>query len=216
MRCLVTAGPTYEPLDRVRRLTNHSTGRLGSELATYLANQGHEVTLLLGELASAPRPTGRVQVETFSTTGSLRELLREKSERGAEALFHVAAVSDFTFGKLWRKTRDGELLEVKGGKVSTREGVLMAELTPTPKIIAEIRQWLPQARLIGWKYEVDGNRASVLRLAEKQIAECLTDACVANGPAYGEGFGLVRQGGEVAHLAGSAELFPALEELLRE
>jgi len=37
MNCIVTAGPTYEPLDDVRRLTNFSTGRLGTELANFLA-----------------------------------------------------------------------------------------------------------------------------------------------------------------------------------
>ena len=36
MNCIVTCGPTYEPLDEVRRLTNFSTGRLGTELANYL------------------------------------------------------------------------------------------------------------------------------------------------------------------------------------
>ena len=40
MKCIVTAGPTYEPLDKVRRLTNFSTGQLGTELANHLAGQG--------------------------------------------------------------------------------------------------------------------------------------------------------------------------------
>ena len=48
MRCVVTAGPAYEPLDDVRRLTNFSTGQLGTELANYLTTEGHEVTLLSG------------------------------------------------------------------------------------------------------------------------------------------------------------------------
>ena len=78
------------------------------------------------------------------------------------------------------------------------EGTLLAELAPTPKIIAELRQWFPHARLVGWKYEVEGGRAGVIQLAERQITECRTDACVANGPAYGAGFGLVRGGGEHA------------------
>ena len=51
MNCIVTAGPAYEPLDDVRRLTNFSTGRLGTELANYLAARGHNVHLLLGEQA---------------------------------------------------------------------------------------------------------------------------------------------------------------------
>ncbi|HYG35630.1 MAG TPA: phosphopantothenoylcysteine decarboxylase, partial [Clostridia bacterium] len=46
MRCIVTAGPTYESLDNVRRLTNFSTGRLGSELVNFLTERGHEVILL--------------------------------------------------------------------------------------------------------------------------------------------------------------------------
>ena len=54
MNCIVTAGPTFEPLDDVRRLTNFSTGRLGTELANFLAARGHKVTLLIGESATYP------------------------------------------------------------------------------------------------------------------------------------------------------------------
>ena len=63
---------------------------------------------------------------------------------------------------------------------------------------------------------MEGGRAGVVRLAERQIAECRTDACVANGSAYGAGFGLVRGGGEFTHLPDTAALFAALEELIRE
>ena len=52
MNCVVTAGPTYEPLDEVRTPShNFSTGRLGTELANYLAARGHKVILLIGETA---------------------------------------------------------------------------------------------------------------------------------------------------------------------
>jgi len=132
------------------------------------------------------------------------------------AVFHAAAVSDFTFGKVWRRSPQGELVELKGGKLSTREGTLLAELLPTPKIIAELRQWYPTARLVGWKYEVEGGRADVIRLAERQLTDCRTDACVANGPAYGAGFGLVKGGGAVTHLPDTASLFAALEEFMRK
>ena len=52
MNCIVTAGPTFEPLDDVRRLTNFSTGKLGTELANFLTARGHKVTLLIGESAT--------------------------------------------------------------------------------------------------------------------------------------------------------------------
>lgn len=213
MRCVVTAGPTYEPLDGVRRLTNFSTGRLGTDLAKFLTRRGHEVSLLLGEQATYREAK---EPEFFKTTSDLREKLRAFASQPVNAVFHAAAVSDFSFGKIWARSAQGELKEVKEGKITSREGTLLAELLPTPKIIAELRQWFPMARLVGWKYEVDGIREDAIRQAEKQIGICLTDGCVVNGPAYGEGFGLVQGGGEYTHLENDKELFEVLEKLIRQ
>lgn len=212
MRCIVTAGPTYESLDNVRRLTNFSTGRLGTELANYLADRGHRVTLLIGRQSTFAGERRAQRVETFTTTADLRERLATFSAPAPDAVFHAAAVSDFAFGKIWLRSAGGGLSEIKSGKISTRQGTLLAELTPTPKIIAELRNWFPAARLVGWKFEVDGDRASVIETARRQIAECRTDACVANGAAYGLGFGLVRRG-DCVHFREPAALFEALEEL---
>ena len=211
MRCIVTAGPTYEPLDEVRRLTNFSTGRLGSELVNFLAGRGHEVTLLIGQQATWRGERRAREIQTFTTTADLRRRLQALSLEPFDAVFHAAAVSDFSFGRIWLRSPEGELRELKAGKLSTRQGPLLAELTPTPKIISDLRAWFPQARLVGWKYEVDGDRAAAVRLAENQIAECRTDACVANGPAYGPGFGLVKPGEPCFHLPDTAALFAALE-----
>lgn len=215
MNCIVTAGPTYEILDKVRRLTNFSTGRLGIELANYLRGCGHDVILLAGEQATYAGARNVQRIETFSTTANLREWLQALASPGVNAVFHAAAVSDFTFGKIWQRSATGELTEVKPGKISTRMGPLLAELTPTPKVIGSLRDWFPQARLVGWKYEVDGDRAVVLAAAEKQIRECLTDACVANGPAYGEGFGFVGRNGRCAHLENPEALYNRLAELMQ-
>jgi len=212
MHCIVTAGPTYEPLDTVRRLTNFSTGKLGTELARFLQSRGHEVKLLLGEQATY-RDAGKSEV--FTTTTDLREKLRASANESVIAVFHAAAVSDFGFGKIWARLPNDELKELKSGKFSTREGTLLAELLPIAKVISELRQWFPVSRLVGWKYEVDGMREDVIHEAEKQLAACLTDACVANGPAYGQGFGLVRGGGEFKHLEDKVALFEALEGLVR-
>jgi len=214
MNCIVTAGPTYEQLDKVRRLTNFSTGRLGSELVNFLAERGHSVTLLIGQSATHRGERHADTVQTFTTTADLRERLSALGNQQVDAVFHAAAVSDFTFGKIWRRSSRGGLTEVKSGKISTRRGTLLAELKPTPKIIAELRQWFPKARLTGWKYEVDGDRAAAIRAAQGQIAECLTDACVANGPGYGSGFGLVRGSGGAAHLADAPALYAALEKFI--
>ena len=216
MHCVVTAGPTYETMDHVRRLTNFSTGRLGSELATFLSDHGHDVTLLIGQQATWRGERRAKRVETFTTTANLRERLEALSGCSVGAVFHAAAVSDFTFGKIWLRSSRGELSEIKSGKISTRQGTLLAELVPTPKLIASLRGWFQQAKLAGWKFEVDGDRASVFAAAEKQIRECLTDICVANGPAYGPGFGLINDAGRCGHCADTTELFAALQAFLTE
>jgi phosphopantothenoylcysteine decarboxylase/phosphopantothenate--cysteine ligase len=214
VRCIVTAGPTFEPLDDVRRLTNFSTGRLGSELANFLATRGHTVTLLIGQQATWHGARAADRVETFATTADLRERLHGLAAQPVDAVFHAAAVSDFTFGKVWLRAAGGEWMQTKAGKIPTREGTLLAELVPTAKIIAELRGWFPNTLLVGWKYEVEGDRAAVVAAAQKQIDDSRTDACVANGPAYGEGFGVVSYQGSLIHCQQKELLFDVLERLV--
>lgn len=214
MNCIVTAGPTFEPLDDVRRLTNFSTGRLGTELANFLTARGHTVTLLLGESATWPGERRAAAVERFAATKDLRARLKACRRKNVDAIFHAAAVSDFAFGRMFRRDDAGRLTRLKPSrKISTRGGSLLVELVPTPKIIAELRGWFPRARLVGWKFQADGSRAAALRAARNQIADCATDACVANGPAYGKGFGLVTPRGQT-HFADKPKLFAALERML--
>jgi phosphopantothenoylcysteine synthetase/decarboxylase len=211
MRCLVTAGPTCEPLDAVRRLTNFSTGRLGTELALALARAGHTVVLLRSETATWPAPSGPgLEVRPFTTTASLGDALAALAGPAMDAVFHAAAVSDFAFGSVWRREPDGRLVEVRAGKLPTRAAPLLAELVPTPKWIARLRDWFPRARLVGWKYEVDGDRAAALAAGAAQLRDCATDACVVNGPAYGPGFGLVTPAAAPRHCGTRDELFAAL------
>jgi phosphopantothenoylcysteine decarboxylase/phosphopantothenate--cysteine ligase len=214
MNCVVTAGPTFEPLDQVRRLTNFSTGRLGSELANLLAARGHDVTLLLGEMSVwAGEQAARI-VERFSTTADLRARLQRLAAKPVDAVLHAAAVSDFTFGRVWQRLASGELVPPAAGKIPTRAGDLLAELVPTPKIIAELRAWFPEAILVGWKFEVDGGREQALVAAARQMRDCHTDACVINGPAYGAGFGLMTAITPTQELADRPALFNALASLL--
>lgn len=212
LRCIVTAGPTFESLDDVRRLTNFSTGKLGCRLATFLHDRGHDVVLLKGESATYGGETRAGEVRGFTSTRNLQEQFRSLAGTGVDAVFHAAAVSDFSFGRVFSGAPENGLTEIKSGKLSTREGTLLAELVPTPKLIAALRGMYPAARLVGWKYEVDGDRPSVVALARRQLADCSTDACVANGAAYGLGFGIVTAGA-VEHFSDTGLLYAALERL---
>ena len=213
MHCIVTAGPTYEPIDQVRRLTNHSTGRLGTDLAKRLAGDGHEVTLLRGRLATHSDLPESIELQTFTTTADLAEKLERLAK--VDAVFHAAAVSDFAGGQVFRRAADGQLEPLSQGKPGTRDGELLLELKPTPKLIARLREWFPAALLVGWKYEVDGNRDSAIGQGRAQISENQTSGCVVNGPAYGKGFGWLGSNGQAVQLAGQAELFDKLAGLAK-
>jgi phosphopantothenoylcysteine decarboxylase/phosphopantothenate--cysteine ligase len=216
MNCIVTAGPTFEPLDDVRRLTNFSTGRLGTELANYLVARGHKVVLLTGEQATYAGERRASRVETFSTTADLRAKLKSFSGKKVDAIFHAAAVSDFSFGRIFAPDAANKLVEIKSAKkIPTNAGKLLAELLPTPKILSELRGWFPKTKITGWKFEAEGKRMDAITAARKQLADCATDLCVVNGPAYGEGFGLLGGKGEPAHLASPPLLFDALEKFAR-
>ena len=213
MKCIVTAGPTFEELDEVRRLTNFSTGTLGTELANFLTQRGHEVELLRGQGATCRLELKARLVHEFTTTADLRRRLEKLAGR-AQAVFHAAAVSDFTFGKIWERADDGSLKEIRSAKISTRSGGILAELTPTPKIIAALRDWFPAAFLAGWKYEVECDRAEAIARGIRQLADNRLDACVVNGRAYGEGFGVVTSAEQCRHLPDRQCLFDALEKMM--
>ena len=192
MHCLITAGATVEPIDEVRRLTNQSTGRLGCGFADTLCRAGHRVTLLLSETALHSPRSKKVRVLRFDTTKNLAEQMRATAALKVKAIFHAAAVSDFCVKK-----------PLKGKVSSTKK--LKLELSPTSKIIRQLRKWHPNALLVGWKYEVEGSRDSAISAARAQIKTCKTNACIANGPAYGEGFAVVTD--SLLHCADRRSLF---------
>lgn len=181
---IVTCGPAYEPIDGVRRITNHSTGELGTLLAEALAAAGFEVLCLRGEMASYPAPKG-VEVIGFSTNDSLRAELEKITESPA-AIFHAAALGDFVLAGI-------EGAEITG-KIHSSTPELKLTLRPASKLLPDLRDLFPESVIIGWKYEMDGTRTDALARGHKQIATARTDACVVNGVAYGKGFGFLQAG----------------------
>jgi phosphopantothenoylcysteine synthetase/decarboxylase len=213
MRFLVTLGPTYESLDEVRRLTNFSTGTLGTQLSNYFFENGHETTALRGYYATCTQQLKMKDVGEFTTTENLLGQLRHCSAQTYDALFHAAAVSDFKFGQVFEKLADGRLEPLSSGKFSTRSGVLLAELVPTPKIISELRGFFPKAKIFGWKYEVEGGQAGALSAGKKQLLANHTDYCVVNGRAYGSGFGVLAKDGSFEHVPDATVLCQVLLRL---
>ena len=92
MRVLITAGPTREPIDDVRFISNRSSGQMGFALAEAASAAGHEVTLLLGPVLLPPSVAERVNVIRFNTTADLEALLAEHFPK-SDVLIKAAAVA---------------------------------------------------------------------------------------------------------------------------
>ena len=139
-RVLLTAGPTHEPIDPVRFIGNHSTGRMGIALANQLVRRGAEVTLILGP--SSLRPREEVRVIPVTTA---EEMLSEAEEVVGEvdlAIF-AAAVADYR-----PRYTHAEKLKREG------QEELELELVRNPDIAATLGAWKrPDQYFVGFALE---------------------------------------------------------------
>jgi phosphopantothenoylcysteine synthetase/decarboxylase len=202
-RVVVTCGPSYEPIDEVRRLTNFSTGEVGILLANALASAGYEVLLYKGVGATCSRPIESAHVLPFSTNENLLAALEAIAEpETITAVFHAAALCDFRVKSMHRS--DGT--EIAAQKIPSRAGELVLTLAPAEKIITQLRWLFPVSRIIGWKFELNGARPEALQAGVRQIDDSRSDGCVVNGTAYGTGFGFVEPDAPLVHCADKVEL----------
>jgi phosphopantothenate---cysteine ligase (CTP) len=204
---LVTCGPAYEPIDEVRRITNQSTGELGSSLAETLGRANFEVLCLRGEMSVYPAPQD-VKVVPFTTNASLLALLERLPIQPA-AVFHAAALCDFLVSEIEGSARER--------KISSGVSELRLILRPAEKLLPRLRSLFPQAIIVGWKYELSGSRENATARALEQLDATHTNACVVNGTAYGAGFGFLARNSEKAlHLETKVELSRFLCDWTRE
>ena len=199
MKVIITCGPSFEPIDGMRRITNASTGELGLMLAQTFVAVGHEVTVLKGEMATSMQPCGTGDVVPFSTND---DLLDKLAGRSADAIFHAAALCDFRLKEA--RSADGEV--IRAAKIPTRGGEVTLTLEPTTKVLPRLRALFPLARIIGWKFEPAGAREDIVGKAMLQMLECGTDGCVVNGPGWGAGFGFIRPDGSAQTIDGRPAL----------
>ena len=157
---LVTAGPTREPLDDVRFLSNASSGRLGFAVAAAAALAGHRVTLVAGPVAL--RPPAGVKTVPVVTALEMRDAVRAAFP-SADALVMTAAVSDH------RPARRRRGKEKKGASR------VLLPLVRNPDIVAEAGRKKGARVVVGFAVEVAGALSHARRkLREKRLdALCL-------------------------------------------
>jgi phosphopantothenoylcysteine decarboxylase/phosphopantothenate--cysteine ligase len=170
---LVTAGPTREPIDPVRFLSNYSSGKMGVAIAAAAWRRGADVTLVTGPIA-VPVPVGVEHVPVQSTT-EMRDAVAERIS-GADVVVMSAAPADYqpatrSEGKL-KKTGESRALELR----------------ETPDILVSTRDARrPGSVIIGFALETDDLLANARRKLEGKALDMVV-LNAANEP--GSGFGV--------------------------
>jgi phosphopantothenoylcysteine decarboxylase / phosphopantothenate---cysteine ligase len=137
---LITAGPTQEPLDPVRYISNRSSGKMGYALAAAAERRGARVVLVSGPVALAPPPN--VTVVDVRTAREMRDKVLENLD-AAGIVIKAAAVADY------------HLARVPAQKVKKTGARLSLELDPTPDILSELGRMKGGRLLVGFAAETE-------------------------------------------------------------
>ncbi|HEX6550175.1 MAG TPA: bifunctional phosphopantothenoylcysteine decarboxylase/phosphopantothenate--cysteine ligase CoaBC [Gammaproteobacteria bacterium] len=166
---LVTAGPTREPVDPVRFLSNRSSGKMGFAVARAAAEAGARVTLVSGPVQLAtPKNVRRVDVETAADMRAA--VMREIA--GSDIFIAAAAVADYAPA------------EVAAQKIKKHNAGLQLSLERTPDILAEVAARVPRPFIVGFSAETEQLEANAREKLEKKRL----DMIAANWVGAGRGF----------------------------
>ncbi len=171
-KILVTAGPTREPLDPVRFLTNHSTGKMGYAIARQAMLRGAEVTLVSGPVALTPPPF--IKLVPVVRAADMFEAVKERWE-SQDIIIKAAAVADYT------------PVQTAEDKIKKKDGDMMLALDRTQDILA----WLGQHKkenqvLCGFSMETRDVLENSAAQLEKKNADMIAENCLKES---GAGFG---------------------------
>lgn len=187
MKILVTSGGTSEAIDKVRSITNHSTGHLGKIITERLLKAGHEVSLVTTKRAVKPAPHDRLNIHEIENTQDLYQTLKDLVP-SHQTLIHSMAVSDYrpvymaAFDEVAKATDLAAFLEKENqeSKISSQDDVQVLFLKKTPKIISLVKDWNPKLHLIGFKLLVDVDTEHLLSVAQDSLQKNRADIIVAN------------------------------------
>jgi phosphopantothenoylcysteine decarboxylase / phosphopantothenate---cysteine ligase len=193
---LVTAGPTQEPLDPVRYISNRSSGKMGYALAEAAAARGARVILVSGPVALAP-PHG-VEVIPVHTAVEMRDRVFENLGT-AGIVVKSAAVADFHLSK------------VPEQKVKKTAARISLELDPTPDILAEIGRKKGDRLLIGFAAETQNLEREARRKLESKNCDMVVGNLVSGGET-----GFESDANEVVLALRTGELIPVARAPKRE
>ena len=139
-RVLVTAGPTFEPIDPVRGITNISSGKMGYAVAQAAVEAGAEVTLVSGG-TSLPTPAGVTRIDVQSARDMRAAVMAQVKK--CDVFIAVAAVADY------------HVVGAQSQKIKRGDGNLTLELAPNPDILAEVAKLPKPPFCVGFAAETE-------------------------------------------------------------
>ena len=170
-RIVVTAGPTWEPIDPVRFVGNRSTGKMGFAVAAEAFSRGADVTLVVGPGTVEP-PEGPALVRV-TTAQEMRDAVLAAAA-DADAVVMAAAVADF------------RPADASSAKLKKEEGTPRVELVPTPDILAELGIAKGGLVLVGFAAETqDVQAAGREKLSRKGVDLLIANEVGREGTGFG-------------------------------
>ncbi len=165
-KILMTAGPTIEYIDPVRAITNISSGKTGTLLASELISAGAKVTLIYGP--GNQIPSKGIKVINVTTSKEMFDVTKKELKKKYDIVIMTAAVSDYT-------PENPSKSKIKSNKKS-----LVIRLKKSPKIIDYVKKYQKDVLLVGFKAETDLTKNALIKSAQKKMKESGADIIVAN------------------------------------
>ncbi len=149
-KVLVTAGPTHEPIDPVRFIGNHSSGKMGIAIAEALVDEGAEVDLVLGPTSENTEKQG-IKIHRVTTAEQMFEKSMQVFKNEDIAILS-AAVADFSPSN------------IADSKIKKDQGFQSIELKPTKDILASLGKVKSKKQiLVGFALETDNEEANAIK-----------------------------------------------------
>ena len=162
-KILVVGGPTAESIDDVRIITNRSSGKTAVWLAMNAFYRGADVELWYG--FGRERPPNYIKTVGFESINDILKLVKTKNLKKFDVIILCAALSDYIPKK-------------QKGKILSGNDKLVIEMSPTPKIIANLRKKAPNSKIIGFK--VEENAVKLKEKARNFLKKNNLDFVIAN------------------------------------
>lgn len=155
-KALVTAGPTYEAIDPVRFIGNHSSGKMGIAIAEELERRGADVTLVTGPVSV--KTTSRKRVDVTS----------------AEQMYEACVAQDYDVAVMAAAVADYAPVEVADEKIKKNDGEITLTLKRTKDILASLgKKKKPGQLLVGFALETNNEREGALKKLQEKNADLI-------------------------------------------